>query len=79
MNKIKIPQLCKSARLLLRIQMHVILLFTVAFAVSYLQARALDPVLANSVYPTLMEYIFAAFLITECSVIIVQASELDRR
>lgn len=58
--QIHIP--CKNALLILRIELPLIVIGLVAFLISYLQAREIDPLAATSLWSDGMEYIFASIL-----------------
>ena len=58
--KLHIP--CKSALLILRIELPIIMIGLVAFLISYLQACQIDPLAATSRWSDAMEYIFASIL-----------------
>ena len=64
MNILHIPPISKSARRLLRICLQIIILSAVTLLLSYLEARAASPLLANINYPPMLEYIIASITIT---------------
>jgi len=53
----------RYTRLLLRITLPILTLWTVALLISYLDARAVDPVKANLHYPSFVEYILSSAVI----------------
>ena len=63
---------CKAGRTLLRIALPLILLVSVALLLSYLDARAADPMDANSYYPLLVEYIIASLAVTAAGAFVIE-------
>lgn len=71
MQKHPLPFLCAQARLFLRIALPLVLVASVTFLISYLQSRAHDPVVANRLYPVLLEYLIAGVVITEAGAVLI--------
>ena len=68
----------KTTKLWLRLALPLILLTSIGILISYLDARTQNSVLANLYYPAMMEYIFAALLITVGGVFLIELAERDR-
>ena len=61
-RKLRLHIPCKSALLILRIELPIITVGLVAFLISYLQALSIEPLAATSRWSDAMEYIFASIL-----------------
>ena len=77
MKKIHIPPLSQGARWMLRGCLGLILLSSLTLLFSYLRARRISPALANLNYPPMLEYIFAALLITVCGTLLLSLVEWE--
>ena len=67
----------KYTRLLLRITLPILVVFFVAVLISYLDARAIDPVGANLRYPAYVEYILSSCVLAAMGAFM--ASIMERR
>ena len=63
------------ARLLLLLESLVILIFFAIFLYQYLSARRIDPIYANSYYPTVAEYLVGSLVIALASAALVDRLE----
>ena len=64
--------LCRAARLVLRIELPLILLYTVGFLVSYLCARAKAPAIALHYFAPLLGYLYVPPLLSAFSALLIQ-------
>lgn len=69
----------KKAQTVLRIQLCLTMLFSVALLLSFLNARKIDAVLANSYYEQLAEYIMCDLFICALSCVVIEALDTDSR
>ena len=73
MKNRRVLHVCRPTKILLRIALPLILLVAVYILVSYLVSLEHDPVMANSIYPPLAEYILASLLITAAGAFMIQS------
>ena len=72
MTKQGVLRVCRPTKLFLRIALPLILLVAVYVLISYLIALSTDPIMANSFYPPLAEYIFSSALIALVGAVTIQ-------
>ena len=65
------------ARVLLRMEMAILLIFLAIFLQQYFVEWKIDPLLANSYYAELAEYIIASFVIALASSLLVERLERE--
>lgn len=69
----------KKAQTALRIQLLLTMLFAVVLLISFLNARRIDAVWANSYYAQLAEYIMLDLFICTLSSLVIEALDTDCR
>ncbi len=77
MTGFSLHPLGKKAQTVLRIQLLLTMLFSVVLLISFLNARKVDAVLANSYYAQLAEYIMCDLFICALSCVVIEALDTD--
>ena len=69
----------KAAQRVLRIQLAITMIAAVVLLISFLNARQIDALYANSYYAQLTEYIMCDLLICTLSCIVIEALDVERK